>query len=104
MLALLLTGSQLDVMSIIGIILLIGIVKKNIIMMIDFAINAERAMKARTHAIPYLKPACSVSDLSSLRVVPVMSRKISTPDRPCGSIAQRIEQFLSGWPSIFQLP
>jgi multidrug efflux pump subunit AcrB len=35
MLALLLTGSQLDVMSIIGIILLIGIVKKNAIMMID---------------------------------------------------------------------
>jgi len=41
-LALLLTGSELDVMSIIGIILLIGIVKKNAIMMIDFALNAER--------------------------------------------------------------
>ncbi len=42
MLALLLTGTELDVMSIIGIILLIGIVKKNAIMMIDFALNAER--------------------------------------------------------------
>jgi multidrug efflux pump len=42
MLALMLTRSELDVMSIIGIILLIGIVKKNAIMMIDFAINAER--------------------------------------------------------------
>ena len=42
MLALLLTNTELDVMSIIGIILLIGIVKKNAIMMIDFALNAER--------------------------------------------------------------
>src|SRR5579871_4073508 len=41
-LALLVTHSELDVMSIIGIILLIGIVKKNAIMMIDFALNAER--------------------------------------------------------------
>jgi multidrug efflux pump len=41
-LALLLTHTELDVMSIIGIILLIGIVKKNAIMMIDFALNAER--------------------------------------------------------------
>ena len=41
-LALVLTGTELDVMSIIGIILLIGIVKKNAIMMIDFALNAER--------------------------------------------------------------
>jgi multidrug efflux pump len=42
MLALRLTGMDLDVMSIIGIILLIGIVKKNAIMMIDFALSAER--------------------------------------------------------------
>jgi multidrug efflux pump len=41
-LALILTNTELDVMSIIGIILLIGIVKKNAIMMIDFALNAER--------------------------------------------------------------
>ncbi len=41
-LAMMLTRTQLDVMSIIGIILLIGIVKKNAIMMIDFALNAER--------------------------------------------------------------
>ena len=37
-----LTGSDLDVIGIIGIILLIGIVKKNAIMMIDFALKAER--------------------------------------------------------------
>jgi len=42
LLALMLTGSDLDVIAIIGIILLIGIVKKNAIMMIDFALDAER--------------------------------------------------------------
>jgi multidrug efflux pump len=42
LLALLLTGSDLGVIGVIGIILLIGIVKKNAIMMIDFAIEAER--------------------------------------------------------------
>ncbi|AEG92743.1 efflux RND transporter permease subunit [Ramlibacter tataouinensis] len=42
LLALMLTGNELGVIGIIGIILLIGIVKKNAIMMIDFAIDAER--------------------------------------------------------------
>jgi multidrug efflux pump len=42
LLALLLAGQDLGVIGIIGIILLIGIVKKNAIMMIDFAIDAER--------------------------------------------------------------
>jgi multidrug efflux pump len=41
-LALLLTGNDLGVVGLIGIILLIGIVKKNAIMMIDFALEAER--------------------------------------------------------------
>jgi multidrug efflux pump len=41
-LALLLTGTELSVIALIGIILLIGIVKKNAIMMIDFALQAER--------------------------------------------------------------
>ena len=42
MLALRMTNMDLNVMSIIGIILLIGIVKKNAIMMVDFALNVER--------------------------------------------------------------
>jgi multidrug efflux pump len=42
LLALMVTGHDLGVIGIIGIILLIGIVKKNAIMMIDFAIDAER--------------------------------------------------------------
>ncbi|MES2101471.1 MAG: efflux RND transporter permease subunit, partial [Pseudomonadota bacterium] len=49
LLALIVTGNDLGVIGIIGIILLIGIVKKNAIMMIDFAIDAEReqGMSAR---------------------------------------------------------
>jgi multidrug efflux pump len=42
MLALMIFGEDLNVISIIGIVLLIGIVKKNAIMMIDFALQAER--------------------------------------------------------------
>jgi multidrug efflux pump len=42
LLALIVTGTDLDIIAIIGIILLIGIVKKNAIMMIDFALEAER--------------------------------------------------------------
>ncbi|QCO18048.1 MdtB/MuxB family multidrug efflux RND transporter permease subunit (plasmid) [Azospirillum brasilense] len=42
LIALMLAGHDLDIIAIIGIILLIGIVKKNAIMMIDFALDAER--------------------------------------------------------------
>ncbi len=42
LLALLVSGNELGIIAIIGIILLIGIVKKNAIMMIDFALDAER--------------------------------------------------------------
>ncbi|MFP6558655.1 MdtB/MuxB family multidrug efflux RND transporter permease subunit [Paraburkholderia sp. B3] len=42
LLALIMTGHDLDIIGIIGIVLLIGIVKKNAIMMIDFALDAER--------------------------------------------------------------
>jgi len=42
LLTLMLAGGELDIIGIIGIILLIGIVKKNAILMIDFALSAER--------------------------------------------------------------
>jgi multidrug efflux pump len=51
MLALMLFHIDLNVMSIIGIVLLIGIVKKNAIMMIDFAIDAERHGKSTADSI-----------------------------------------------------
>jgi HAE1 family hydrophobic/amphiphilic exporter-1/multidrug efflux pump len=49
--ALMLMGGQLDVMGLVGIILLIGIVKKNAIMMIDFALTAERGGMSPRQAI-----------------------------------------------------
>ncbi len=64
MLALLLTKTELDVMSIIGIILLIGIVKKNAIMMIDFALNAERVEGKNTRD--------SIFEASMLRFRPIL--------------------------------
>lgn len=52
LLALLITHSDLSIIALIGILLLIGIVKKNAIMMIDFAIDAERtSRKSAEHAI-----------------------------------------------------
>jgi multidrug efflux pump len=49
MLAMMLFGQDLNVISIIGIVLLIGIVKKNAIMMIDFALQGERQEHKSTH-------------------------------------------------------
>ena len=51
LLALMAMGDDLDVIGIIGIILLIGIVKKNAIMMVDFAVESEREGKAPLAAI-----------------------------------------------------
>jgi multidrug efflux pump len=53
LLALLFAGHDLDVIGIIGIVLLIGIVKKNAIMMIDFALVAEREQGMGPHEAIY---------------------------------------------------
>ena len=63
MLALMLFHIDLNVISIIGIVLLIGIVKKNAIMMIDFALRPS-ATKARARATPSSRPACCASGRS----------------------------------------
>ncbi len=64
LLALLLTGSELDMIGIIGIILLIGIVKKNAIMMIDFALDAERHRG--------LSPRAAIHEAALLRFRPIL--------------------------------
>ena len=53
LLALLFTGTDLSLIAVIGIILLIGIVKKNAIMMIDFALDAERSEGLSPHDAIY---------------------------------------------------
>ncbi|HEY5801350.1 MAG TPA: efflux RND transporter permease subunit, partial [Burkholderiaceae bacterium] len=64
LLALLITGNDLGVIGIIGIILLIGIVKKNAIMMIDFAIEAERVDK--------MPPQQAIHQAAMLRFRPIL--------------------------------
>jgi multidrug efflux pump len=63
-LALLITGNDLGVVALIGIILLIGIVKKNAIMMIDFALEAER--------VEHKPPEEAIFQASLLRFRPIM--------------------------------
>ena len=53
LLALLLSHTDLSIIALIGIILLIGIVKKNAIMMIDFALNVERTPKKTSQEAIY---------------------------------------------------
>jgi multidrug efflux pump len=56
LLALLICGDELTVVAIIGIVLLIGIVQKNAIMMIDFALEAQR--KEHKSAFDAIREAC----------------------------------------------
>ncbi|MNQ92064.1 Multidrug resistance protein MdtC [compost metagenome] len=64
LLALLLSGNDLGMIAIIGIILLIGIVKKNAIMMIDFALEAERNQG--------MDPATAIYQAALLRFRPIL--------------------------------
>jgi multidrug efflux pump len=78
LLALMLFGQDLGVIGIIGIILLIGIVKKNAIMMIDFAIDAERhqGLSARDAihqaALLRLRPILMTTMAALFAAVPLM--------------------------------
>ncbi|NIJ07686.1 multidrug efflux pump [Sphingomonas vulcanisoli] len=63
-LALMITGSEFDLIGLIGIILLIGIVKKNAIMIIDFALDAERTRG--------LLPVQAIREASLLRFRPIL--------------------------------
>jgi multidrug efflux pump len=64
LLALLLFGSELSLIALIGIILLIGIVKKNAILMIDFALEAERRGNR--------DPKAAIREACLLRFRPIM--------------------------------
>jgi multidrug efflux pump len=64
LLALIISGSDLDIIGIIGIILLIGIPKKNAIMMIDFALDAERNQR--------LSPREAIFQACLLRFRPIL--------------------------------
>jgi multidrug efflux pump len=57
-------GSELNIISLIGVILLIGIVKKNAIMMIDFALAAQRAQG--------LAPERAIFEACLVRFRPIM--------------------------------
>jgi multidrug efflux pump subunit AcrB len=69
LLALLITRTDLSIMVIIGIILLMGIVKKNAIMMIDFALEAERQRA--------LTPLEAIREACIVRFRPIMMRTLA---------------------------
>jgi HAE1 family hydrophobic/amphiphilic exporter-1 len=69
LLALFVTGQQLDVYGYVGVIMLIGIVKKNAIMMIDFAIEHERRENS--------SPAQAISEAASVRFRPIMMTTVA---------------------------
>jgi len=78
LLALMLVGGELDVIGVIGIILLIGIVKKNAILMIDFALSAERGQGLSAREAIYqacllrLRPILMTTLAALLSALPLM--------------------------------
>ncbi|HEX7952650.1 MAG TPA: efflux RND transporter permease subunit, partial [Burkholderiales bacterium] len=64
LLALLASGNEFSIIALIGVILLIGIVKKNAIMMIDFALDAERRLG--------MAPEQAIHQACLLRFRPIM--------------------------------
>ncbi len=101
LLALMLAGSDLDVIGIIGIVLLIGIVKKNGIMIVDFALEAERK-----HGKP---PEEAIFQASILRFRPILMTTLAmkrsarcrhfsapAPARSCGGPGARDHRRVAG--------
>ncbi|MGE4334769.1 MAG: efflux RND transporter permease subunit [Pigmentiphaga sp.] len=78
LLALLLSGRPLDLIAVIGIILLIGLVKKNGIMMVDFALDAERSSglspqeAIRQAALQRLRPILMTTLAALVGALPLM--------------------------------
>ncbi len=64
LLALMATGTEFSLIAFLGILLLIGIVKKNAIMMVDFALDAERTL--------HMDPRQAIAHACSLRFRPIM--------------------------------
>ncbi|NKF15161.1 efflux RND transporter permease subunit, partial [Rhizobium phaseoli] len=74
LLALMITGNDLGVIGIIGIILLIGIVKKNAIMMLDFALSARHAAEARGKR---LTAGAAIYRAALLRLRPILMTTVA---------------------------
>ncbi|GAA5236666.1 multidrug transporter subunit MdtC [Verticiella sediminum] len=78
LLALLLSGRPLDLIAVIGIVLLIGLVKKNGIMMVDFALDAERSLgmaprdAIRQAALQRLRPILMTTLAALVGALPLM--------------------------------
>jgi multidrug efflux pump len=64
LLALMATGTEFSLIAFLGILLLIGIVKKNAIMMVDFALDAERTL--------HMDPRAAIAHACALRFRPIM--------------------------------
>ena len=75
LLALLATDNELSLIAFLGILLLIGIVKKNAIMMVDFAIDAQRNQR--------LEPRAAIAQACALRFRPIM---MTTCAAICGAL------------------
>ncbi|MBS0388847.1 MAG: efflux RND transporter permease subunit, partial [Proteobacteria bacterium] len=75
LLALMATGNEFSLIAFLGILLLIGIVKKNAIMMVDFAIDAQRNQG--------LTPRAAIAQACALRFRPIM---MTTCAAICGAL------------------
>ncbi|CAH2600006.1 multidrug efflux pump RND permease subunit MdtB [Rhodovastum atsumiense] len=81
LLALMLVGEDLSLVALVGLVLLMGIVKKNAIMMVDFAIEAERERG--------IAPEAAIEEASLLRFRPIM---MTTMAALLGALPLVIEQ------------